>query len=259
MKIVSWNVNGLRAALNKNLRGFVSREKPDVLLLQEIKLQHKHIEEFSGLFRSFDQQLITAEKKGYSGVASFVKNPLQQNFEIGLLPEERFNVEARVLLTRVEDLNIVNVYVPSGTSGDSRQQFKYEFLDAFEDFCRTFIKKKKPRLLVGGDFNICHRAIDIHHPEVATKKALTGFLPEERAWLDRFLELGFVDTFRFVHGDIRDRYSWWSYRAGARKKNLGWRIDYLFASSDLAANITNAKILSRVSGSDHCPISVEVH
>lgn len=260
MKIVSWNVNGLRSVLNKGLVDFIDDIRPDVLCLQEIKLQQKHIEEFQKILKGYQGCLVTALRPGYSGVATFIRTELLQqqithNAGIGI---EKFDQEGRVLLTSINGYTIINTYIPSGTSGEERQQIKYEFLEDFNKFVSPLLNLQNPKLIVLGDFNICHKEIDIHHPHEAERRKLTGFLPEERAWLDRFTNQGFIDSFRHIHGDKTKCYSWWSYRANSRIKNLGWRIDYIFTSKDISPNINQADLLSSVMGSDHCPLLLEL-
>ena len=259
MKIIYWNVNGLRSALSKGLKNFVLKEKPDIICLQEIKTLREQIPErdltFDGKYNAY---ILSAKRKGYSGVATFVKadnSPLNVEYKIG---HKKSDQEGRFLMSSFKDFDLYNIYFPSGTSGDDRQRFKYKFLDCVYDYFASLDKKKFQRSIICGDFNICHKEIDIHHPEKAEKLKLTGFLPRERRWMDKFTELGFIDTFRHVNGDGKNYYTWWSYRANARAKNLGWRIDYIFCAAKFRQQIRNARILSDIRGSDHCPISLEL-
>lgn len=260
MKLISWNVNGLRAAFRNGLREFILQEKPDIFCVQETKLGAERRTLADLELRDYQAHFSFAERKGYSGLTTYVHNNFFQDAillkkGIGILEIDR---EARVLITEHPQFTLYNVYCPSGTSGEIRQNFKYGFLEAFTNHLKALPQATRENLIICGDFNICHKDIDIHHPKEATRRRLTGFLPEERRWLDTFVGLGFVDTFRFIHADIPNKYSWWTFRAGARSKNLGWRIDYIYISQSLANTITRAEIFDQVLGSDHCPILVEL-
>ncbi|MBX7144993.1 MAG: exodeoxyribonuclease III [Oligoflexia bacterium] len=259
MKLVCWNVNGFRSALSKGLLDFVASQAPDVLCLQEVKASPDVLEDARYKIPGFRLYHSCATKKGYSGVATWLRDGLPEPSEV-LHGIERpvFDHEGRVLILRLKDFDLYNIYFPSGTTGDTRQAFKYRFLDALSDYIVRLPAQQKNRIVMCGDFNICHREIDIHHPQEATKRELSGFLPDERLWMDYFTALGFVDTFRHVHGDTRRDYSWWSFRAGSRKKNLGWRIDYFFVAKTLVSHVRSADILTKIMGSDHCPITLEL-
>lgn len=260
MKLISWNVNGIRSVSQKGLLEFVKRERPDVLCLQETKAQEKQIVEQDAVPEEYSSAYSSAGKAGYSGVATYIHNKHKNKFSKPLsgIGIKKFDEEGRFLIHRHKQFLLYNVYIPSGTMGDSRQDFKYKFLDAFQRHLTGLPKADFSKLIICGDFNICHREIDIHHPQEAAKRGLSGFLPEERKWLDDFMRLGLVDTFRLINGDIKGVYSWWSFRAGARKKNLGWRIDYFLAAKALAKKVKDARIESAVIGSDHCPIVLEI-
>lgn len=253
MKIISYNVNGIRAAFKKGLIEWLKEENADIVCLQELKANESQIDIIS--LQSIGYQYNTfhaAQKAGYSGVAILSKIA-PKNVEIGCgIP--KYDNEGRVIRADFEDFSVMSVYMPSGTSGEERQQFKYEWLDDFYVYV-TELQKKYPKLLIGGDYNIAHHEIDIHNPK--SNKNSSGFLMPEREWLTKFFELGFVDTFRKLNPN-QQKYSWWSARSNAREQNKGWRIDYWAASEALAPNIISARIASEAVHSDHCPIIVEV-
>jgi len=251
MKIISYNINGIRAAIRKGFLTWIAEESPDVICLQEIKANTDqfNVSDFEKL--GYYCYWHSAQKKGYSGVAILSKNkPNHVVYGCGI---EKFDYEGRILKVEFKNISILSCYFPSGTSGDMRQRFKMDFLTFFYDFVKN--EKQGKSLLVCGDYNICHKAIDIHDP--IRNKYSSGFLPEERAWMASFLELGFVDTFRVLHPEPHN-YSWWSYRAQARLNNKGWRIDYHLLSEKLKNHIKDARILSNVHHSDHCPIVLEL-
>ena len=244
----------------KGLQSFVAAEQPDLLCLQETKIDHGRVTEKEHL-DGYTLLLSPAAKAGYSGVATYVRNdsPVSQPKSIAYgTGDKRFDSEGRFLITQHRDFTLYNTYFPSGTTGELRQKFKYKFLDFLFEHLQKLSAKDRGRVIVCGDFNICHKPIDIHHPEVAEKRELSGFLLPERQWMDTFAELGFIDSFRHIHGDVSGQYSWWTFRAQARQKNLGWRIDYFFVGKALAPLIANAALLTAVRGSDHCPVTLEL-
>ncbi|PIQ50411.1 MAG: exodeoxyribonuclease III [Cytophagales bacterium CG12_big_fil_rev_8_21_14_0_65_40_12] len=252
MKIISYNVNGIRAAMNKGFVDWLKSENPDILCLQELKALPEQIE--TAIFEDLGYQLFwePAEKKGYSGVAIFSKiNPLHVEHGCG---NPLYDLEGRVVRADYEDFSVMSVYMPSGTSGDIRQDFKYEWLDFFLPYVAD-LKKTHPQLMISGDYNIAHKPIDIHNP--ISNKNSSGFLPEERAWLSKYIESGFIDTFREFNTQPHE-YSWWSYRANSRANNKGWRIDYHMATSEMKGRLIGASILNQAVHSDHCPILVEI-
>jgi exodeoxyribonuclease-3 len=252
MKIISYNVNGIRAALKKGFLDWLEAANPDVLCLQETKA-HKDQLDLS-LFEAAGYPYhywFSAQKKGYSGVAVLCKTkPAEVVYGTGI---DYMDFEGRNLLVRYPEISIMSMYLPSGTNQD-RLDFKFNYMDDFLDYTKS-LKETDPNLVICGDYNICHQAIDIHDP--VRNKNISGFLPEERAWLSALLESGFTDSFRQIN-TAPDQYSWWSYRANSRANNKGWRLDYALVSSSLAAQITNAQILSAAVHSDHCPVTVEI-
>ncbi len=250
--IISYNVNGIRAAMKKGLADWIKENQFDIVLFQEIKANQDQIDVSVFEEMGYHHHWYSAEKKGYSGVGVLSKQaPDQVVYGNGI---ESHDKEGRTIRVDFGDITILNTYFPSGSSGDVRQAFKMEFLADYFDFINQ-LKKERPNIIQSGDYNICHKAIDIHDP-VRNKKS-SGFLPEEREWMDQFFDSGFIDTFRHFNEDP-DHYSWWSYRANARANNKGWRIDYHAASSPLEKRLKGASILPDVKHSDHCPILMEI-
>ena len=252
MKIISYNVNGIRAAISKGFLDWLQSADPDVICLQEIKATEDQIptEAISAAGYPF-QYYFSAQKKGYSGVAILSKTK-PKNVVIGS-GISHMDFEGRTIRADFETLSVMSLYLPSGTNSD-RLGYKFQFMDDFHSYINT-LKKEIPNLIIGGDYNICHEAIDIHDP--VRNKTVSGFLPEERIWLDGFMKSGFIDSFRFFNKQPNN-YTWWSYRAGARGNNKGWRIDYLLANESLKDRLKRAVILPDAVHSDHCPILVEV-
>lgn len=252
MKIISYNVNGIRAALGKGLADWLKGEQPDVFCLQETKAQNEQLN--LPLFEQLGYQgyFVSAQKKGYSGVGILCKRtPDYVGYGMG---NELYDSEGRVIRADFGDVTVVCVYIPSGTTGDVRQAFKMDFLADFEQFIRQ-LRKERPNVIVCGDYNIAHTPIDINHPE--RQVGVSGFLPEEREWLTHFIEGGMIDSFR-VFDSRAEQYSWWTYRMGARKRNAGWRIDYHLVSEPLRNRLIGAGIMQEVVHSDHCPVWVEI-
>ena len=252
MKIITYNVNGLRAAVAKGLAEWLAKENPDVFCIQETKLQAEQYprDVFESL--GYHGYLCSAQKKGYSGVALLSKDvPDHVEYGMGM---QAYDDEGRFIRADFGDLSIVSVYHPSGTSGEERQAFKMQWLADFEQYVHA-LQQTRPQLILCGDYNICHRPIDIHDP--VRNATNSGFLPEEREWIDHFINSGFIDTFRYFH-DEGGQYSWWSYRFKARENNKGWRIDYCMATRNLESRLKDAKILPDVNHSDHCPCLLEI-
>ena len=252
MRIITYNVNGVRSALNKGLLDWLAGDPADVVCLQEIKALREDVDVSSIERLGFETYWFPALKKGYSGVAVFTKiHPDRVVYGTG---HAQSDTEGRVIRLDFGDRTLINAYFPSGTTGEVRQGYKYQWLDEFMGFLSDLLRER-PRVIVCGDYNIAHREIDIHDPK-GNKKS-SGFLPEERAWMDRFFEGGFVDTFRHFNKDPH-QYSWWTFRANARNNNKGWRIDYINVSEALKDNLVDARILPDIAHSDHCPVYVHL-
>ncbi|MDP3463775.1 MAG: exodeoxyribonuclease III [Bacteroidales bacterium] len=252
MRIITYNVNGIRAALNKDFLGWLESAQPDVLCLQEIKATTDQIpvEGFEKL--GYHHYWFPAQKKGYSGVALLTRiRPDDIEAGMGI---SRYDDEGRFIRADFGDVSVVSVYHPSGSSGDERQAFKMEWLSDFENYVQQ-LRTKRPKLILSGDYNICHQPIDIHDP--VRNATVSGFLPEEREWMTHFLSLGYVDTFRQLNKEPH-QYTWWSYRANARANNKGWRIDYNMVTENLLPQLRAVRILSDVVHSDHCPALLEI-
>lgn len=251
MKIVTYNLNGVRAAMGKGLLEWIQAVNPDVVCFQETKAQLDQIPvlEFSSI--GYETYAYSAQKKGYSGVAILTKiHPDKVVYGMNI---PQYDAEGRFLRMDIGDISVVSVYHPSGTSGDERQDFKMQWLSDFENYIKE-LQKERPNLIICGDFNICHRPIDIHDPVRNAKNS--GFLPEEREWIDGFINSGFIDTFRFFNQEPH-QYTWWSYRFNSRANNKGWRIDYIMASKSVEKNLKRSVILPDAYHSDHCPMLTE--
>ena len=251
MKIISYNLNGIRAAINKDIVGWLKHENPDVLCIQETKAQPNQIDDklFNDL--GYNAYWFSAQKKGYSGVGILTKlKPDNVLTGIGI---EKFDNEGRFIRADYGDVSIISTYFPSG-SNELRQEIKMEWIEVFRKYINN-LKKERKKLIISGDFNICRLWIDIHNPEKQQKTS--GFLPEEREWFQSFIDDGFVDTFREFEKE-KDNFSWWSYRAASRKRNKGWRIDYNIITENLKEKLINASILKDIIHSDHCPVCVEI-
>ena len=252
MKIVTYNVNGIRAALKKGLLDWIDEEAPDIFCVQETKAQSDQVDFSPFHDRGYHVYWHQAEKKGYSGVAIFSK--IEADAVTYGCNVKDYDTEGRIIRVDYKDFSLLNVYIPSGTSGEIRQAYKMVWLEDFKNYILE-IRKAKPNLLICGDVNIAHHPIDIHDP-IGNKKS-SGFLPEEREWLTEFLETGMLDVFRHFNKEPH-QYSWWTYRQNARMNNKGWRIDYFFATLGMKEYITNALILPEARHSDHCPVCIKI-
>lgn len=253
MKIVSYNVNGIRSAVTKGLVDWLKEDQFDIVCFQELKAASESIP--TELFQElgYHTYWFSAQKKGYSGVGVISKvEPLNVTYGNEY---EQSNFEGRVIKLEFEKFVLINAYFPSGSSGDERQVYKYQWLDEFYEYIQSVKQAGKP-VIVTGDYNICHTEIDIHNPK--SNKDTSGFLPEERAWMDKWFNTGMVDTFRHICKDPH-HYSWWSFRANARNNNKGWRIDYISVDQSVREHIIDAKIFPEVKHSDHCPVYLDIN
>ncbi len=251
-KIISYNVNGIRAAIRKGLMDWIGNSDFDIIGLQETKAQPEQIDFAAFEALGYKGYAHSAEKKGYSGVAIFSKQ--EPDLVVEGCGIEKYDSEGRIIRADFGDVTVLCCYFPSGTSGDVRQAVKYDFLDDFHKWINE-LKKERPKLIIGGDYNIAHTENDIHNPK--SNKNTSGFLPEERQWMTEWFDSGFVDSFRHVHPE-KTEYSWWSYRANARANNKGWRIDYWSVSDNLKDQIKDAGHFNDAVHSDHCPVYLEI-
>lgn len=253
MKLYSWNVNGFRAISAKAEWDWFKNCDADIVGLQETKAQPEQIADEHQNPTGYNSYWFSAIRKGYSGVAVFSRPaPLAVSYD---LPQKQWQGEGRVIHLEFEKFHYFNIYFPNGQNGDERLTYKLGFYDAFLEHAQN-LRQQKP-IVVCGDFNTAHHPIDLARPKENEKTS--GFLPIERAWMDKFTGEGYVDTFRLINGDKPDMYSWWSYRMRARARNVGWRIDYFFVSEELKGNVSNAWIEPEVAGSDHCPVGLELN
>jgi len=252
MRILSWNVNGIRAAHRKGILDWLKKEDPDILCIQETKA---HPEQLTDDLRNpdgYESYFSSAEKKGYSGVAIYTKQkPKKVEHGFGI---KKFDSEGRILVAEYPKFVLMSIYYPNGKASAERLKYKMEFYDAFLKFTNK-LKKQGKNIIVCGDVNTAHKEIDIARPKENEK--ISGFLPEERAWIDKFLSNGYLDTFRMFNNEP-DNYTWWDQITRARDRNVGWRIDYFYVNEEFKKNVKDAFILADVMGSDHCPIGIEI-
>ncbi len=253
MRLISYNVNGIRSALKKGFLDWLKSDPADIICLQETKAEKENVDHSLIDALGYQNYWYSAQKKGYSGVAIFTRRqPDALFYGNGLMQSD---AEGRVIRADYGSVTLINAYFPSGTSGDERQTYKYQWLDEFYDYLQT-LRQTRPNIIVCGDYNIAHMDIDIHNPK-GNKKS-SGFLPEERAWLTKFVESGMIDTFRHFQPDPH-HYSWWSQRfPSVRKENKGWRIDYFMVTESLKSRLKGAAIHPDIQHSDHCPVYVEI-
>lgn len=252
LKLASWNVNGIRAIAKKGLFEWIGLEKPDIVCLQETKISADKLSDEIKNLPGYMSYWSHAERKGYSGVAIFSREaPLSIKEGLGI---PHFDSEGRVLEAEYADFTLLNIYYPNGKSGPERLQYKMDFYDAFLDHVSQ-LRAAGKKVVICGDFNTAHKPIDLARPK--PNETVSGFLPEERAWMDKFVSHGYMDTFR-VFNDEPNNYTWWDMVTRARERNVGWRIDYFFASDDLKPKLHKATIEQHVMGSDHCPVTLHL-
>ncbi len=253
MKIISWNVNGIRAVAQKNFFNDLRLMNPDILCLQETKAQDDQVAETLAGINDYHIYSNSAEKKGYSGTAILSKTePIAVTRDMGIDDHDQ---EGRILCLEYEKFFLVTVYVPNSGSELKRLDYRQDWDKAFFDYLKN-LEKTKP-VVVCGDFNVAHKAVDLARPKQNYNKS-AGYMQEEIDGMNRFTQGGLTDTFRHFYPDVTDKYSWWSYRAGARGKNIGWRIDYFLVSESFLSEVKDAFILDQVLGSDHCPVGIEL-
>lgn len=252
LRLISWNVNGIRASHKKGLLDWFKKENPDILCLQETKAHPDQLVEELKNVDGYESHFSSAERKGYSGVVTYTKlKPVNVQQGIG---KREFDSEGRFIIIEFDEFILFNIYFPNGKASSERLQYKMDFYNVFLKHCKKLLKQNK-KIVVCGDVNTAHKEIDIARPK--ENSDVSGFLPQEREWIDKFLSAGFIDTFRMFNGEP-ENYTWWDMITRARERNVGWRIDYFYASENLKNNIKSASIHSSVMGSDHCPIELEL-
>jgi len=252
MRILSWNVNGIRAVERRGFLEWLYRELPDILCVQETKAQPEQLSQELSQPRGYHTYWNYPEKKGYSGVANFTREKaLDIHYN---LASEGFDVEGRIITVEYPNFILLNVYFPNGKKDEERLKYKLDFYELALNFVER-IKTKNDRLIICGDFNTAHKEIDLANPK--SHENTSGFLPVERAWIDKLVTHHYIDTFRHFNKEP-NQYTWWDLRTGARERNVGWRLDYLFVSENLLDSVTRAFIMPEVTGSDHCPVGIEL-
>jgi exodeoxyribonuclease III len=252
MKITTWNVNGFRSVLNKGFVDWVTAFKPDILCLQETKVKEEQLPDMKMILPDYQTTWFSAEKAGYSGVATFLRGksfPLGSGTGVPI-----YDSEGRIIRTEIGNTYLYNIYFPNGQRDQDRLSYKLDFYDHLLQICDTLHQNGKS-IIITGDFNTAHKEIDLANPKENSKTS--GFLPEERAWVDKYLAHGFTDAFRFLYPD-RVAYTWWTYRFTARERNIGWRLDYFLVSNSLMEKVKDVLIHDDVKGSDHCPVTLEI-
>jgi len=252
LRFISWNVNGIRAVERKGFFDWFQQESPDMLCLQEVKALPEQFPPHLKNTPGYHIYINPADRKGYSGVATFSKRrPLDIKMGFGF---DKFDREGRILITEFSQFVLFNIYYPNGKRDEERLNYKLDFYDTFLAYADN-LKARGKNIVVCGDFNTAHKEIDLARPKENENRS--GFLPIERAWIDTFIDHGFVDTFRYFNKDP-EQYSWWDFKTRARERNVGWRIDYFFVNKEFLPNIKNAFIMQNVMGSDHCPVGIEI-
>ena len=250
--LLSWNVNGIRAVKNKGFLEWLQKESPEILCVQETKAHPNQLDSDLKEPPGYQTYWAYPERKGYSGVALYTREePLSLKYDFG---EAGIDIEGRVIIAEYPGFTLFNIYYPNGKQGPERLKYKMTFYDVFLNYADT-LKKQGKKLVICGDVNTAHKEIDLARPKENSK--VSGFLPEERAWIDKFISHGYVDTFRQFNKEP-NQYTWWDLKSGARARNVGWRIDYFFVSENLLPSVTSAFIMPEVIGSDHCPIGINL-
>lgn len=253
MKITTWNVNGYRAVFGKQGFAWVEEHQPDALCLQEIKVRPDQLKEDQRQLPGYQAYWNPADRPGYSGTAVFYKNePIEISTGLGM---EIFDTEGRVIRLKYPDFYLYNIYFPNGGEENLRVPFKLDFYARLLEICDA-LHESGENIIITGDFNTAHKEIDLARPKENEKN--TGFLPEERVWIDKFLEHGFIDVYRQLYPSTQ-AYTWWTYRMNAREKNIGWRLDYYLISESLVSRVRDVQIHDDIMGSDHCPVTLEIH
>lgn len=253
MKIYTWNVNGIRAAVKKGFMEWFNKTKPDILCIQETKAHKEQLDESITNVAGYESYWFSAEKKGYSSVATYTKiKPLDVQYGFG---NPTFDSEGRVIFTEYEKFVLANVYFPNGGRGPERVKYKLDFYDELFFFLNKKYKSRKG-VIVTGDFNTAHNDIDLAKPQQWSK--VSGYLPDERAWLERIINLGYTDVFRKLNPELQ-KFSYWDQISRARDRNEGWRIDFFMVSNDISSKVSKAEIYNEVTGSDHCPVSIDIN
>jgi exodeoxyribonuclease-3 len=252
VKMISWNINGIRAGFKKGLEDFIYKEEADIYCFQETKARPEQILPEFKQIKGYNSYFSSPVKKGYSGVAVYSKSdPMDVNYGTGV---SRFDEEGRVIVLDTENFLLLNIYFPNGGASQARLDYKMDFYKHFLKFING-LRDEGKKIIFCGDVNTAHKEIDLARPKANENN--TGFLPQERAWIDRVIKSGYLDTFRLFNKE-GGHYSWWDYKTRARERNVGWRLDYFFAADELKNNLMNSYILNNVMGSDHCPVVLEL-
>ncbi|MBA4383887.1 MAG: exodeoxyribonuclease III [Anaerolinea sp.] len=255
MKITTWNINGFRAVLKKDFVNSIKSLSPDILCLQELKAKKEQLGEEDINIPGYDHLWNSAVRPGYSGVGTYVKQGLSISAHNTGLGVEEFDIEGRVIQTNINNLVLFNIYFPNGQRGQDRVDYKLRFYARLLELCKEEHEKGK-NIIITGDFNTAHNEIDLANPKENSK--ISGFLPEERVWIDKYLENGFTDAYRKLYPN-KVQYTWWTYRVNARARGIGWRLDYFLVSNPFMQYVKDVTICDQVLGSDHCPVTLEIN